>query len=434
MMKFRPNDRYTTIAVYVFGVILFTIGCTVVLLHLSGLYHGFLTLLSILKPIFYGFFIAYLLNRPVDFLEEHAFAFVCRRRPHVRLRRALSVIALYLLVLLILCGFFLVIVPQVASGYHDLQSKISLYLKDATVWIEEKLNRFSGFEIPLSRSDKALPHLISEGETVPHLFYHTIAEAEASVAVRELRAIQAATVGISLSDTFRDAVNDFYGLINRITPYIFDFLRGILTEAKNLILGMILSVYFLLAREKLRRGWKFCLSALFGTQRAERTDLFIRRINRIFFRYCSGMLVDASLLTLIYLFFFAAVNIPYAPLLAIMMGICNLVPYIGPLVGLLPCAFIVFLISPPRTLLLLMPVLLIQWFNSHIINRRILHNPTALDPVWILIAVIVMGGLFGILGMLLGVPLFTVLYMLCKEATHRRLEAKGAPIRTREYL
>lgn len=433
-MKFRPDDRYTTIAAYVFCVILFTIGCVVVLLHLSELRHALLTLLTILKPVFYGFFIAYLLTRPANLLEKHVFAFVARRKPHPLLRRALSITVLYLLVLAVLVGFFAVIVPQVASGYNDLQSKISGYLGGATAWIGEKLDRFSSFEIHLSRPDSALPDLLREGEKIPKLFYHTIAEAEASPAVRELHAIQNATVRISLADTFRDAINDFYALINDLTPYIIDFLRSFITEAKNLLMGLIISVYLLLAREKLLGGWKTCLRAAFGGQRAEYADTYIRRINDVFFRYCSGMIADAALLVVIYLFFFAATGMPYAPLLAIIMGFANIVPYVGPLVGLLPCAFIVFLISPPRVLILLLLVLLIQIFDSHIIDRRVLHNPTMLDPVWILTAVVVMGGLFGMLGMLLGVPLFTVLYMICKEATRRRLEKKGEPVNTQDYL
>ncbi len=432
-MKFRPEDKYTTIAAYAFLVILFTIGCVIVMLRIDEIWRAVVGFVTILNPLIYGFVIAYLLNRPCAYFEEK-FAFVERKKPHKVLRRALSLLVVYLLILLLMTGFILSVVPQVVESYGDLQSQIYDYVSAAGNFVSDKLQHLSTLDIVLSNRGMTPPALVDENGHVISLLFHTIEEAENNETLQSLYQATQKTVRFDLAETFRDGIENFYRLISGLTPYILNFLMSLILQAKDFLMGLIISVYFLLAREKLLRGLFKCCCAVLGERRSVVCRRYFGRVNEIFFRYCSGMLTDAFLSTIFYLILLTACNFKYAPLLAVVMGMSNLIPYIGPLIGFLPSVFIVFLVSPSRTILFCILVIVMQLFDSHVIDSRVLHNPTILDPVWILIAVIVMSGLFGIWGMLMGVPLFSVIYMLCKEGVRRRLEKKHLPTDTAAYV
>ena len=146
------------------------------------------------------------------------------------------------------------------------------------------------------------------------------------------------------------------------------------------------------------------------------------------------MITDSCLVGVVCFFIFMIFGIPYYPLLALIIGITNVIPVFGPFLGAIPSAFIVFVADPPKVIWFALLILLIQQVDGNLIAPRILGNSTGLDPIWVIVAITFMGGFFGVVGMVIGVPSFAILYTLIKKLVEQRLAKKALPTETDYYF
>lgn len=386
-MKFQKNTKYTTIAVYAVILSVCIILCLYIFLNFDGIDALFQTLRTVFRPIEYGFLFAFLLNPLMKVFENRVLHGISKKKPRKKLRRILAVVIVYLLVLSFLAASVMIIIPQISKGYNDLISQMSYYINN----VQNLLSSWG--------SD-------TEGDGSQYGNF-----------VRVLK----------------DAVEDFSNLIQQAVPHILDFLHAFYTETKNIFLGLILSVYFLLSKEtaiaQIKKFFRaFCSNNVYA---------FLMNIasnaKKIFGDFFINNMVDSLIVGLLCYIFMTLTGLPYAPLIGLIVGVTNLIPFVGPIVGFLIGTFITFIHSPWSALWFILLMIGLQLFDGYIIMPKVVGSKKRLSQEWILLAVILMGGLWGFTGLLIGVPLFTLISIEIEELVNGRLRKKNLPEKTLLY-
>lgn len=385
--KINWNRQYTTVAVYAFLVILAGILCVVFFQNYGNLSVYVEKIFSVLNPVFLGILFAYLLNPILRLFENRVFRRVGLKKGKNRLRRILSVICTYLVLIGIIVGFVMIMVPQIVAGYKDLVGNMSNYIATIENWLN------------------------GIGEKVPAL----------------------AKPISKLTASFGNLLNDISGIVEKIIPSITSAISGILTAVKNSLLGLVLSIYFLLAKEQLLAQTKKVLRTVLSAERYELLLADAKIVDENFGGFFFGKIFDSLIIGVLCFISMAIIGIPYYPLVSLIVGVTNIIPFFGPIIGAIPSAFIIFIASPIDAVWFIILILVIQQLDGNYIGPKILSSNTSLEPVWIIIAITLMSGLFGFGGMLLGVPLFAVLYVFVKRKVEKKLETKNCPSDTSDY-
>ncbi|MBE6653841.1 MAG: AI-2E family transporter [Ruminococcaceae bacterium] len=362
-MKFEHNKKYGQIAFYACLVILFAIICIFFFLKVDvgGI---FKKIFAVLKPILYGIIIAYILNRIVKFFETKIFAFLDKKKGRLKLKRSLSVIFTYVSVILLLSGFVLIIGPQVVAGINDLRDNISFYVSSIQGW------------------------LLDFGTKVPEL---------AGIIDKAIASLGSLLTGIS-------------AVIEYIVPKLTGIISDVIVLIKDVALGIILSIYFLLQKEKFVAQGKRLVCALFSERKYNKLVSAAKQADDSFGGYIVAMAFDSVLVGLECFVVCSIVGIPYYPLVSLVVGVTNFIPFFGPFIGAIPSAIIIFIADPISVVWFAIIILVIQQIDGNIIAPKIIGNHLNLSSVWVVIAITIMSGLFGFVGMVIGVPMFSLIY------------------------
>lgn len=216
-------------------------------------------------------------------------------------------------------------------------------------------------------------------------------------------------------------------LITRMTTLVTKLpalLTGLISNLTDLLLGIFLSVYILSSREMLFGQLKKLSRALLPARAYAGGRHILHEIDRKFGKYIQGKLISSAILGLASCILFGAVGIPYFQMITLIVTVTNLIPFFGPFIGAIPSALIILIADPDKLIIFIILVIVLQQIEGNILEPYILGDSLGLEPVWIMVAIVVMGELFGILGMVLGVPLFAVLYTLIGELCDKRLKKK----------
>ena len=228
-------------------------------------------------------------------------------------------------------------------------------------------------------------------------------------------------------------ISNSYKLLSDAVPVITDFISGLFSVVKNILLGLIISVYFLYSRDKLCAQVRKTCASLFSKERMERVLRVTRFTSYKFENFISGKIIDSIIIGILTFIVLAAADMPYPALIATIIGVTNVIPFFGPIIGAIPSAFIVFVAEPEKTIWFLIIVLIIQQLDGNVIGPMILGGRIGISAMWIVISLVLMGGMLGVTGLFIGVPLFSVIYALFADFVDRRLEKKGLPTLTSEY-
>ncbi len=202
---------------------------------------------------------------------------------------------------------------------------------------------------------------------------------------------------------------------------------------KNFLIGLIVAVYLLSGKEKFLSQMTRCTYALFGARWGNVITEYARYANQVFTGFISGKLLDSLIIFLISIVALNIMNMPYAMLVSVIIGVTNIIPFFGPFIGAIPSFIIILINSPIQSLYFLIFVLALQQFDGNILGPKILGNSTGLPSFWVLFAILLFGGLFGFVGMLIGVPVFAVLTHIFKDLLNRRLKQQHLPTETASY-
>lgn len=382
-MKISWNKKYTTIAVYACIVITFAMVLAYAVLNFNHAKYIITKFLVIFNPFIYGIVVAFLVNPMMRFAENKIFKFI----KNFTVKRIISMIAAFLVVIIIIALFIALLAPQIAESYMDLQTKLGAYASGAKNWVSDTF---------MDKESSPLPNWLLNVIDVD-----------------------------GLSERMNGIIADSYGVLLDVTPTIIEFVTNLFNQLKNALIGIIFSVYFLFSKEKLIAQCKKISYAFCSKRRAARI-MRLCRITKVNFEgFIIGKIIDSMIIGILTFFVLMIFNIPYYPIVALIVGVTNVIPFFGPFIGAIPGVFIIFIASPIKALWFIVIIFIIQQLDGNVIGPKILGQTTNLSALGVMIAIILMSGLLGLTGMLIGVPLFAVIYALFFEAVDRKLIARG---------
>ena len=327
-----------------------------------------------LAPFVWGFCIAFVLV-PLRRLCEDKWLSGTSMKP--RLKRTISVAFSLIVMILTIMLFFYVLIPQLVSSFETLAASMDGYIST----LEAFLNR-------INQNKETNDILITLYETVRNNIVEWVSGPTA--------------------------------LVSKIVSYSVTIVKGVF----NFFVGMIIAVYILLDQERWIGQFKKVSYAFLPAEQAEElfrvTELTARMLDNFIF----GKALDSLIIGLATAVCCGLMKIPYTPLIAFIVGITNMIPVFGPFIGAVPCAFILVIISPAKALEFVIFVIVLQQVDGNILGPYILGDSMGLPPLWIMAAIIVGGAIWGILGMFLGVPLFSVVYVLIRDLVIKRLKER----------
>jgi predicted PurR-regulated permease PerM len=384
MKKIDWNKKYTTIAVYVVLT-----ACVIGLLlgliwNIKILLAAVKTIVSVLSPFIIGFVLSFLLLPIVNFFEKICFGKIKPMKEKKKLNRALSVSISYLLFLSFISLFVYVVAPELYRSLAEILSNIDNYTETVSKWAQD-----------IFESNPSLLKVFDE--------------------------IANYMTGISES------------LIKAVLPYLGGVATGVVVGLKNIVVGLIVAFYMLLRHEMFVAQVKKINFALFSEKTADKLVYITNLANKSFSGYVSGQLIDSLMVGIITYIVMLIFGWPYPMLIAVIIGVTNILPFFGPFIGAIPSAIIILLINPWQALSFVIFILILQQIEGNIIAPRILGKSVGMSAIWVVFAIIVGGGLFGFVGMVIGVPTFSVIYTLVKEFIAKRLEKKNLSVNTNDY-
>jgi predicted PurR-regulated permease PerM len=388
-LKPYQNPKYITIAVYTAFVLLSTVSIIFLFLNLDIVSAFFKKLLAIFAPLLYGACIAYALNPLMKFYEEKVFR---PRRKNSKLlrstRRGLSVSAAILSVILFLTLFIAMIIPQLKTSIQDLIEKFPQYVESLEALVE-KLAQGNGFVAGI---------------------------------------VNAAIAYVN------DFASNSHDLLQEYLPMLKDILQSVASVLLDVVLGFVFAAYFLCAKEYIIAQTKKIMKSLCSEKYYGKLAYFFSLTDKTFGKYFVAAILDSMLVGFICFLLVQIAGMPYAPLIGVVIGITNIIPIFGPFIGAIPCALILFVCKPSYAIIFGIMILIVQQIDGNIIVPRIHGSSTGLPPVWIIVSITIMSGLFGFIGMFIGVPCFSVIYMLIKQYIEDRLEKKSFATDTIAYM
>lgn len=326
----------------------------------------------VIRPFVAGFVIAYLLNTPMCFFERKLFS-------RFRFRRVFSILTVYLIALVVIIVLLNLIIPQVGQSIADLIGNLDLYLKGLSDFVQSMSERF---------------HIEGQG-------------------------VNQAVV------SYQDLIKKLADWASERIPEILNSIVALGSGILSAITAVISSIYMLAGKERLIRLLKKIIYAILPKRGTDKLLEVGREANRIFIGFINGKLLDSAIIGVLCFVLCMILRIPYPVLLAIIVGVTNIIPFFGPFVGAIPCLMILLIVNPWAALRFLIMIIALQTFDGNILGPKILGDSTGLAAIWVLVSITVGGGLFGFVGMVLGVPTFAVIYALVRRWVNKRLEKKG---------
>ena len=320
--------------------------------------------MGIVSPFAWGLVLAYLLDAPVRYFE---------RKFHWR--RPVSIAAAYLLALALVAFLLRMVVPQIGDSLFLLAGRIPSYLETLTALMQSSQLDVPGVDEVLGSYQNLLEQMVSKATALlPQILNY----------------------GLAIGN----------GLIGAVT-------------------AVISSVYMLAGKDRLLRQLRKAVLALLPLPRARSVLDVCSHANRVFGDFIIGKIIDSSIIGVLCFVCMLLLRLPFAVLISVIVGVTNIIPFFGPFIGAVPSILILLIVDPIAALKFAVFVLLLQQFDGNILGPKILGNSTGLSALWVLVAIIVSGGLFGFAGMVVGVPLFAVRYALASSFFSRRLREKG---------
>lgn len=227
--------------------------------------------------------------------------------------------------------------------------------------------------------------------------------------------------------------NDLTGYVNSLATYFASGVWSVVSFLKDFAVGLIFAIYILFNKALLMRQFRKLLYACLNNTAVEHIFKTGKKAHRIFSGFIYGKLLDSFIIGVLCFIGISILKIPYTMLVAVVIGVTNIIPVFGPYLGAIPCAALILLTDPIKGLYFIIFIILLQTLDGNFIGPKILGNSTGLSAFWVVFAIVLGGGLFGVLGMLIGVPLFAVIYYLVTTLVNYRLGKKNLPTASDYY-
>lgn len=392
-MKEKFESKYFAWGITIFSVLAASMLLFFAIYRWNYIARGIGTIVTILMPFIYGLAISYILNPIVRFFENKVFnqliKKICKKKKdRKKLSRALSLTTSTILFVGILIAAFSFLLPEIFESIEMLLSNINVYLVNTRDFLIDLFG------------NGAISEFINENY-----------------------------------DKLSDVMNKFLNQ-NVLDDFITKVSNGIFGTIKflyNMIIGYIIAIYILVDKEKFKAQSKKFLYTVFDNDKVNIILENTRYTDKVFGGFFAGKLIDSLIIGVICFICMLIFNMPYALIVSVIVGVTNIIPYFGPFIGAIPSAFLIFLVDPSKCLLFLVFIFILQQIDGNIIGPKILGSKTGLSSFWVLFSLLIFGGLFGMVGMIVGVPLFSILYSFINGVLKRKLKTKNLPEDSKDY-
>lgn len=397
-MKLQINKKYLLIGLIAFIVIAASICFYYLIFHGDRFSAQIDSLFKILSPVLYGIIFAYLMTPLVNRIEKYLLMplFIKdnsmlsgKQKKYMRL---LSVLLTIIIVILLIYGFFSILIPNIIKSIRSISYQFPYYVQNLTNWSAKFLEDNPDIEAMVIR------------------FLDTY------------------------SEEFLNYIN------NSIMPQMETVLKqvslsliSVLKVLWNFIIGMVISIYVLFSKETFAGQGKKIIFALFSTKTANQLIKDIRFVSDTFIGFISGKIVDSIIIGFICFAGTSILKMPYALLISVIVGVTNIIPFFGPYLGAIPSAILILMVNPIKCIYFILFILVLQQIDGNFIGPKILGESTGLSGFWVIFSITIFGGIMGVPGMIIGVPFFAVFYAMVKRATNKKLLKKGLPLETSRY-
>ncbi len=397
--RFNWDKRYLYWGVTAFCVIAAALLFYFAVSKVSVIGNSFSRLVQILAPFIWGLVICYLLTPLMTSIEKHLF-FPLSKKIYKNSKknngkgfaRGMSVLLSEIVLVLILVALVYLILPQMLSSIQTLIQNSGIYMDNLSAWLDGLFKNY-----PLL--DQYVGDLLE-------------------------------SININLGNWLQTTLLPRLGnVVTSVTSGVY----GVAKSIYNLIIGIIVSIYLLNDKEGFLAAVKRMSYSVFSVETVERIRIGLNFVDKTFMSFLNGKLLDSFIIGIICYIVCSILQMPYTLLVSVIVGVTNIIPFFGPLIGAVPSALIILMVNPTKCLIFVIFVIILQQIDGNIIGPRILGNSTGITGFWVIFSIILGGGLFGFWGMFLGVPVFVVLYSLANNLIIKKLKRSDLPWELNDY-
>lgn len=331
--------------------------------------------LTIVAPFIFGFFFAYLI-RPIVVTLEKPLKKIKKGKGE-KIKRVISIVVSYLIVIGALTVIIVYIFPQMKNSVKDIGNSV----KNGYNYVTNHLDEMN-----------AMIPIINLGNVIEYIQNNLIDKL------------------MSNSGT--------------IVPFVYRFSSSVLTSLYNIFMGLVISIYMIIDGQKLKNSIKRIIYAVSPIEKAPAICKTISKCNHIFNGFLFGKAVDSLIIGILCFIAMSILQLPYSLLLSVIVGITNMIPYFGPIIGAIPGFVIYLFIDPKLSLVFAIMILILQQFDGLYLGPKILGDLTGIKPLWVIFGIVIGGAYFGAVGMFLGVPTVAVFMYLADLFIESKLKKK----------
>ena len=352
----------------------------------------------ILAPITYGAMLAYLLTPVYNAIRKATERLLKRmikeQKERNKYTRTLATVGSLCFLGIVVIGLISMIIPQLWVSISGIINSIPAFAQPVSQWIEETFANNPEVESTvMGIYNQAMEKLIS----------------------------------------WTQSTADLIPNIERVVTGLYTGVINVIAWLKNVLIGVIVMLYLLNMKELLCAQAKKIVYGVFPVTVANNVIERFRFIHQIFGGFIIGKLIDSLIIGILTFMVMSFLQMPYTLLISVIIGVTNVIPFFGPFIGAIPSALLLLLVSPKQCICFLVMILVIQQFDGNILGPKILGNTTGLSSFWVLFSILFFGGLLGPLGMIIGVPLFAVIYRLVADFIEGNLKRKKLSEKTTDY-
>ncbi len=376
------------------------VGC-IAFFFLIYRYHGFTQILSqimvILQPITIGLVFAYLMTPIVNFEEHHLMPVleqkIKNQQKAKKVVRGVSVAGALLFVLLVIGVLMQMVIPELYKSINGMIGTLPKQVNNFMDWISDYVD-----------NDSELSGYLEIGLTKGTEFFENWAKTE------------------------------FLPQTKNIVAGLTSGVIGAVRIVFNVVIGIIISIYVLMSKESFIGQSKKLVYAIFPGKQANAIIHTVHKSNEIFGGFISGKILDSLIIGILCFICLYLMKMPYTVLVSVIVGVTNVIPFFGPYLGAVPSAILIMLANPIQGLYFILFILVLQQVDGNIIGPKILGDSTGLSSFWVVFAILIGGGVFGIPGMIIGVPVFAVIFYIIRNILNYALKRKQLPQDSESYI
>lgn len=363
------------------------------------IWNGFNTVLRIAMPVIDGLIIAFIATPVLNWIEAKIIYPLCGKA-HINVKamkikkriRAGSLLITFLVIGSVIYGFFAIVIPQLITSIQSIITRFPTYINNL-----------------ISLTEK----LLADNPEVEKYIEDMLAAYSKDL------------------DNFLD--NNVLPTLNSLIRSASVGMIGVLKALYNFVIGLIISLYILSGKEKFISQAKKICYALFERHTANQVIRACRFANKTFIGFLGGKIVDSAIIGVLCFAGTSLLKMPYPVLISVIVGVTNIIPFFGPYIGAIPSAMLILMTEPKKCIPFIIFILALQQLDGNVIGPKILGESTGLSGFWVIFSITLFGGLWGIAGMVVGVPVFAVLYAGINYIVNKSLKKKTLSTRTDDY-